>query len=128
MDSPYAKDLAFTEALAMDAAAILSGGVKALGDDALRAALQECIDARSLVAPEQAKVRALIRSADTHVERAYREYQHALINLQIERAAKVAEKRLQLLDSLKSEGDYERERALCRRGLEGTIYWFQMYA
>ena len=128
MESPYAKDLAFTEALALDAAAILSGGVGPGGDEHLREALQGCLDARALVAPEQAKVRALIRSADTQVERAYREYQYTLINLQIERAAKVAEKRLRLLDSLTSEGDYERERELCRDGSEGTLHWFQMYA
>ncbi len=71
----------------MDAAATLSGGGSSGGDDELRAALQTCVDARGLVAPAQEKLRALILSANTPTERAFREHQRDLVQLQIERAA-----------------------------------------
>jgi hypothetical protein len=125
----YLSDLARTEALALEAAAQLTReGDARSGDDALREALEACVNSRLLIAAEQEKTRILIEAAENETERAFRLYQFDLIKLQIERAAEAAELRLALLDSLKSEADYAREREKCAAGVEGTVYWFEMYA
>ncbi len=125
----YLSDLARTEALAIDAAAQLNAPIEThSGDDALREALDACVAARALILPEQENTRRLIEAAENDTERDFRRYQFDLVKLQIERAAEAAEARLALLDSLHSEADYERERERCRSGVDGTIYWFEMYA
>jgi hypothetical protein len=125
----YLSDLARTEALALEAAAQLTREDAARsGDDALREALEACINSRLLIAAEQEKTRILIDAAENETERAFRGYQFDLVKLQIERAAEAAELRLALLDSLKSEADYAREREKCRNGADGTIYWFENYS
>lgn len=125
----YLSDLARTEALALETAAQLNASSEMRGgDDALRDALEACVNARPLVLLEQANTRALIEAAESDTERDFRRYQFDLIKLQIERAAEAARARLSLLDSLKSEADYAREREKCRNGVDGTIHWFEMYA
>jgi hypothetical protein len=125
----YLSDLARTEALALETAAQLNTSIETSGgDDSLREALEACINARPLILLEQENTRALIEAAENETERDFRRYQFDLIKLQIERAAEASEARLSLLDSLKSEADYAREREKCRNGVDGTIYWFEMYA
>jgi hypothetical protein len=125
----YLSDLARTEALALETAAQLNTSIETRsGDDALREALSTCVNARPLILLEQENTRALIEAAENETERDFRCYQFDLIKLQIERAAEAAEARLALFDSLKSEADYAREVEKCRNGVEGTIYWFEMYA
>jgi hypothetical protein len=126
----YLSDLARTEALAFETAAQLNTPLTQAhgGDDALRLALEACKDARALIPLEQEKTRALIDAAGCETERAFRRYQFDLVKLQIERAAEASETRLAVLDSLKSEADFEHEREKCAAGVEGTIHWFEMYA
>jgi hypothetical protein len=98
------------------------------GDEVLRASLEACLDAQKLIPAERERARGLIASAKTDVERRFREYASQVALKRIEIAAGVAEERLRLLDSLRSEADYRRELEKCRNGSDGTLYWFQNYA
>jgi hypothetical protein len=98
------------------------------GDDAILNLLQACLDARALIPEELEKARQFADEASNEIERDAYLWQGDVTKFQIEEAARVAEMRLRLFESLKCEEDYEREREKCRQGTEGTIYWFQMYA
>jgi hypothetical protein len=95
------------------------------GDDVLRASLEACINSLSLIPEEVEKCRALAAEATDEIERAAYLWQADLVRWQIEQAAGVAAERLLLFDSLKTEADFERERAKCAAD---TLYWFKMYA
>ncbi|MDQ3257484.1 MAG: hypothetical protein M3R15_26970, partial [Acidobacteriota bacterium] len=127
--SPAVLDKARRLANAMRATDVLAAPVVGEGgDEALRAALESCVEAVSRVESEQERIRPLIERAESDIERAFRHYQQELVERQLTRAAQTAANRLLLLDSLKSEADYERERARCRDGVAGTLYWFEHYA
>jgi len=97
-------------------------------DERLYAALQSCLAAEALIEPEQEKIRKLIDAAQSDIERQFRWYQFELVNAQLTRAARIAEKRLEHLATLKQSGDYEEEFDLCSNGIEGTLRWFRYYA
>ncbi|MBA3320458.1 MAG: hypothetical protein H0T45_03305 [Pyrinomonadaceae bacterium] len=116
------EELGYLEAI--DQAETFVGGG---GDSAIFAKLQACLDARALIPDELARSRDLAANADNDIERAYLVWQGATEAKKIERAAECAARRLRLLESLKTEADYQRERERCA-GQDGTIYWFGMYA
>ena len=97
-------------------------------DELLLSDIQSAIDARGLIATEQEKIRALIDQAVDPIERDARWYQLELVGAQLNRAADVAEARQRNLEALKRNGHYEAELEKCRAGIEGTLYWFRMYA
>ena len=97
------------------------------GDGTLIAQLQACLDARALIPSESERARELADAAENETERLFRLWQGEVEAAKIERAALCAGRRLSLLDSLKSEGDYARERDRCA-GADGSVYWFGMYA
>lgn len=88
----------------------------------LHDALSACVDARSLIKSQQAKIQPLIEQATSPIERQAREYQHDLIAWQINRAADIAEMRIKYLQSIR---DYGAENELCAKD---TVHWFQYYA
>jgi hypothetical protein len=95
------------------------------GDGVLRSSLEGCLSAPALLPDELRRWRELAARARNEVERHAYLWQGDVTRLQIEQAARVAAERLRLLDSLKSEEDFERERRKCRAD---TLYWFRMYA
>lgn len=98
------------------------------GDDKLFENLQTCIDAVNLIEPEQEKIRILWDAATDPIERDARAYQCDLVRLQIERAAEVAKQRVLHLEQIKTKAQYQAEEEICAGGVEGTLYWFKMYA
>lgn len=95
------------------------------GDDTIQTVLQACMDARALIPEEVEKSRQFAAEASNDIERDAYLWQGDVTRFQIEEAARVAEIRLRLFESLKTEEDYEREREKCR---ESTLHWFRMYA
>lgn len=95
------------------------------GDDAIRSALEACLDAPKLIPGELEKARELAADAPDEIARAAYLWQGEVAKLQIETASRVAAERLLLLDSLKSEEDYEREKQECAAD---TLHWFRFYA
>ena len=93
------------------------------GDAILRAKLEECARAPVVLLPGEL-TRLAARKPRNNVERDAFEWQRHAVTFQIEEAARVATERLRLLDSLKSEADYAREKEKCR----ATLYWFRNYA
>src|SRR5262245_400860 len=107
----------------------LSGGSRRIEVGAnLRAALEGAIAARELVGPAQDTLRAQPYRDNTPEERAAREYQIELVAWQLDRAADLAEKRLTLLEMIRTRDDAEAELAKCADGVEGTVHWFEYYA
>ncbi|MBA3806389.1 MAG: hypothetical protein H0X14_11845, partial [Acidobacteria bacterium] len=92
------------------------------GDEVLRASLETCVSALSLIPEEVERARALAASASSTIERDAYLWLADLVRMQIEQAARVAGERLRLLDSLT---DFKRERERCAAD---TLYWFRMYA
>jgi hypothetical protein len=92
------------------------------GDEVLRASLENCISALSLIPEEVDKARALAAAASSAIERDAYLWLADLVRMQIEQAARTAEARLRLFDSLK---DFAAER---RRCASDTLYWFRNYA
>ena len=88
----------------------------------LRDSLDRAIEARDLIPAEQEKIDLLIEQASSDVERNARLYQRDLIDWQLTRAAKVAQKRLRYLQLLT---DYKAENKKCA---DDTLHWFEYYA
>lgn len=84
--------------------------------------LERAIEARSLIPAEQEKIDILIEQAGSDVEREARRYQRDLVAWQLDRAAKVSQKRLTHLRLLTN---YEAENERCEKD---TLYWFEYYA
>lgn len=101
-----------------------------LNDERVRIALENCKDARKLIKPEQAKILQMMKAAKSDKERLFRNWQFETIEWQVNRAADLAEQRLKLLDSIKTEADQEREFQRCWANghVKGTFYWFENYA
>jgi hypothetical protein len=95
------------------------------GDDVLRASLEACAAARAFIPEELEKARELAAAAEGEIERAAYLWQGDVTRLQIETAARVAEERMRRLNSLRTEGDFERERRKCAAD---TLHWFRFYA
>src|SRR5437870_5345137 len=91
----------------------------------LREAIQRCIDSEALIPAEQAKFDPLIESAATDIEREARRYQRWLVEQQLTRAAKWGRRRLEHLNALKTQADWDAELAKCDAD---TIYWFKWWA
>lgn len=85
-------------------------------------ALEACVEARALIAPEQAKFASLIARSENPVEQQAREYQRDLIAWQLDRAAELAEKRIAYFDQLR---DLKAEDKKCRASM---AHWFDYYA
>jgi hypothetical protein len=95
------------------------------GDDVVYAKLEECIRApQSILPAELDKLRELADSATNEIQRGAFEWKIASTTFQITQAARVAEDRLRLFDSLKTDADREAEKA---RYVD-TLYWFRNYA
>lgn len=93
-----------------------------IGNPALLVALEQCIEARRLIEPEQVKLDVLIEQSNSDVERKAREYQRDLVEWQLTRAADVAERRIAYLDAVI---DWGAENARCG---QDTSHWFEYYA
>lgn len=95
------------------------------GDDVLQAKLEECRTAPTIILPKELdRLRERIGKARNEVERGALEWKVEAVTFQITEAARVAEIRLRLFDSLKTEGDKEAERERAK----DTLYWFKNYA
>lgn len=91
----------------------------------LREALQRCIESESLIPAEQAKFEPLIAAATSDIERNARIYQRWLVEQQLTRAALWGRKRLEHLNALRTQADWDAENTKCA---EDTIYWFRWWA
>lgn len=117
--------LAARYSAAMTAADELVSPVGDGGDEIIYAKLEECLRApKSILPAELDKLRGLADSATNDIQRGAFEWRIAAVTFQIEQAALVAEARLRLFDSLKSDADREAEKAR----YQDTLYWFQNYA
>ena len=91
--------------------------------------LESCIQARGLIKSEQAKIKVLIKAATAPDERAFREYQHDLVNWVLTRTADAAELRMRHIRKLDKDVDLQqKELALCADGAKGALHWFEYYA
>lgn len=88
----------------------------------LELALDACVSARSLIAPEQAKIDELIATTIDPVTLAARHYQRDLISWQLTRAADLATERLNYLNAIR---DFKTENAKCASDIH---HWFRYYA
>jgi hypothetical protein len=95
---------------------------------ALRGALEGAINARELIEQAQETLWAQPYRDNTAEERAAREYHIELVAWQLNRAADIAEKRLERLEAIMTRDDAEAELAKCADGVEGTVHWFEYYA
>lgn len=91
-------------------------------NDRLLITLDDCIAARALIAPEQAKIEPLIAAAKDEITRDARLYQRDLIAWQIERAATLAAERKAHIEALR---DLEAEDERCKQDIH---YWSRYYA
>jgi hypothetical protein len=88
----------------------------------LRELLATCAAARDLIPAEWAKIDLLISQAGSDIERQAREYQRDLVAWQLNRAAKIAKKRLAYFDALT---DTTAEAEKCSAD---PFHWFEYYA
>lgn len=107
------------------AADLFVAGQKPPTNVRIREALQRCIEAESKIPAEQAKLQVLIDAATGDIERNARQYQYELVEKQIQRAAYWAKQRLEHLNSLKTQSDWDTENEKCK---EDSIYWFRWWA
>jgi hypothetical protein len=112
-------------AAAMRAADGLASPIGEGGDEVLHAKLEECVKSPLSVLPiELDRLRALAASSHNGIQRQAFEWKQDAVSFQIKQAAWVAEQRLRLFDSLKTEESREAEKLKCK----DTLYWFQHYA
>lgn len=103
----------------------LTGAFSVTLHDGLLAALESAIEARERIKPLQDELRELVEAAENDIERDARLYQIDLIDLQLTRAADLAETRLNYLRQIRTPGDIKRELAR----IEADIgHFFRMYA
>jgi hypothetical protein len=88
-------------------------------------ALNAAINAPNKIADEQARLRTLLAEAKTDIEKAAREYQIEYIESYLNRAARLAQKRLDHFATIETQDDVDRE---IERVRTDKIYWFEMYA
>jgi hypothetical protein len=88
-------------------------------------ALEAAIDARSRIRPLQEEMRELVDGAENDIERDSRLYQIDLIDLQLTRAADLAEERLGYLRRIKNKSQVEDE---IKRVQSDIVHYFRMYA
>lgn len=127
-------ELAFDELLdAYDAEGVEKGVDP---DEQLYGDLHACIAARDSIELEQAKLVHLAERTEDQLEKEYRLYQADLIEMQITRAARIAEIRLAHLETLQSEEDWAEERERCKNGgedsrgkfISGAVHFFRQWA
>ena len=94
-------------------------------DELLHTDLEKCLGARSLIRPEQERLRLAI-SEETHpVKRDLLHWQHDHIALYLEWAAQNAEARLTYLDKLNTE---EKQQAEIQKCKGDPVHWFKAWA
>lgn len=91
----------------------------------LKTALETATNARTLIEPEQSRLRELLNEAKNDIERDAREYQIWYIEKYYSRAADIAEKRLEYFTTIKTDADIEREKEKIKSDI---IHWFDYYA
>lgn len=94
-------------------------------DEQLSTDLQTCIEAVSLIEREQDQIRKEIDLETNVTRRDLLWWEHDFIKVYIERAAIVAERRLEYLDSLNTDAKREEELRTCERDV---VHWFQYWA
>ncbi len=83
----------------------------------LLSALEAAKGARRLIAPLQEDLRELLESAENEIERRARQYQIDLIGFQLNRAADLAEYRLDYLARIRSRAEIDAEVEKCQADL-----------
>lgn len=113
-----------------------------LNDQRLAQALEDVISSRSLIPSEQTQIdrrinEAIARQATLTNEAALQRIEIEIDKLkldrdmvawQLERAAKLAEKRKRYLAKLDTPGKQKQERERCARGVKGVLHWFRYWA
>ncbi len=98
------------------------GAVDMIDNHRLRQALVEASQASRRIEREQGRIDGLLREAETETERKAREYQRQYVAIHLNRAARLAEKRLRYFATLK---DPATETMLCQSDVR---HWFEYYA
>lgn len=91
----------------------------------LKAALETAASSHSKVEEEQERLYGLLEEANSATEREAREYQIWYVKEYLERASRIAQKRLDHFYTLKTQSDFDREDKRCA---DDKAYWFEMYA
>jgi len=100
---------------------------RTLNDSRLRDALERCFEAEANL-PEILARQRKPKNPDDQVEVEALEWQREVIELQIRRGARAARERKALLDSLRTEEQWDAEWERCAAGLEGLKRWFRYWA
>jgi hypothetical protein len=102
-------------------AAAVGGG----GDSVITDKLKACLDALDLLPAEIERLKVLASESRDEIERDAYLWKADAVEFQVERAARIAQERLDRLAEIKTEEDKEAEKQKCK---EDTLYWFKFYA
>lgn len=95
--------------------------------EALRLALDACVNANLLIEEETAPLRLLREEVEPELQPDV-DYQIWLIEQQLLRAAEEARRRAALIASIQTQADIDAEMLKCFKGDDPTVYWFRNWA
>ncbi len=94
------------------------------GDEIIAAKLRGCVEALDKLPAELDRLRSLAAESRDDVERDAYLWKAGSLKFQVERAAEIAQERIEHLAAIQTEEDKESERRKCKE----TLYWFRYYA